>query len=481
MRLAPVIALALLSGCSMAPKYVQPALPVPASWPAGDAYLAQSEAALPVMSYREVFADPRLVQVIEQALANNRDLRIAAANIRAARAQSRIQNAAQLPQVGVAAGGTRFDNGTANQNRNQDVDIGNDPAASRSTAGTRYTADVSTTAFEIDLFGRLDSLSDAALARFFGTEAAARATRLTLIGDIADAWLTYAADASLLKLAEDTAANAREQVKLTRLRLDGGIAPRSDLRQAEQILAAAEADIAAQTTALAQDANALQLLVGAPVDTALLPRSLDDAGEAVRTLPAGLDSTILLRRPDVLQAEYELRAANAEIGAARAALFPRITLTGLAGLASNALSTLFTGAAFNYSAGANVRYSLFAGGAAQAGVAQSEAQRDAAVAGYERAIQAAFRDVADALARRGTITEQLRANRAFLDAAEDTYQLADLRYRGGVDSFLASLDAQRAAYQAQRTLLTTRLIEASNRVALYRALGGETAQPAPDQ
>ncbi|WP_285712286.1 efflux transporter outer membrane subunit [Erythrobacter oryzae] len=480
MRFAPVLALALLSGCSMAPKYVQPDLPVPASWPAGDAYLAESEAALPVMTYREVFADPRLVQVIEQALENNRDLRIAAANIRAARAQSRIQSAAQLPQVGVAAGATRFDNGTANQNRNQDVDIGNNPAASRSTAGTRYTADISTTAFELDLFGRLDSLSDAALARYFGTEAAARATRLTLIGDIADAWLTYAADASLLKLAEDTAANAREQVKLTRLRLDGGIAPRSDLRQAEQILAAAEADIAAQTTALAQDVNALQLLVGAPVDAALLPRSLDDAGEAVRAVPAGLDSSILLRRPDVLQAEYELRAANAEIGAARAALFPRITLTGLAGLASNALSTLFTGAAFNYSAGANVRYSLFAGGAAQAGVAQSEAQRDAAVAGYERAIQAAFRDVADALARRGTITEQLRANRAFLDAAEDTYQLADLRYRGGVDSFLASLDAQRAYYQASRTLLTTRLVEASNRVALYRALGGETAREIRD-
>jgi multidrug efflux system outer membrane protein len=477
MRLGAVIALALLSGCSLAPKYVQPALPVPASWPVGDAYLAESEAALPVMSYREVFADPRLVQVIEQALANNRDLRIAAANIRAARARYGIQSAAQLPQVGIAAGGTRFDNGTANQNRNQDVDIGNNPAASRSTAGTRYTADVSTTAFEIDLFARLDSLSDAALARYFGTEAAARATRLTLIGDIADAWLTHAADAALLRLAEDTAANAREQVKLTRLRLDGGIAPRSDLRQAEQILAAAEADIAAQTTALAQDANALQLLVGAPVDPAPLPRSLDDAGEAVRALPAGLDSTVLLRRPDVLQAEYELRAANAEIGAARAALFPRITLTGLAGLASNALSTLFTGAAFNYSAGANVRYSLFAGGAAQAGVLQSEAERDAAVAGYERAIQAAFRDVADALARRGTITEQLRANRALRDAAQDTYQLADLRYRGGVDSFLASLDAQRAAYQAQRSLLTTQLVEASNRVALYRALGGETAQP----
>jgi multidrug efflux system outer membrane protein len=483
MRSGVLIALALLSGCSMAPKYVEPALPVPASWPVGDAYLAQSEAALPVMTYREVFTDPRLTQVIEQALANNRDLRVAAANIAAARAQFRIQRAGQLPQIGAGAGRTQFDNGTANQNRNQDVDIGNDPSASRSTAGVRYTADVSTTAFEVDLFGRLQSLSDAALNRYFGTEAAARATRLTLIGDIADAWLTYAADRSLLRLAEDTAANAREQVKLTRLRLDGGIAPRTDLRQAEQILATAEADIAQQKTALAQDINALQLLVGAPVEDALLPQSIAEAGEAVRILPAGLDSAILLRRPDVMQAEYELRAANAEIGAARAALFPRITLTGLAGLASNALSTLFTGAAFNYSAGANVRYSLFAGGAAQAGVAQTEAQRDAAVAGYERAIQAAFRDVADALARRGTITEQLRANRAFVDAAEDNFSLADLRYRGGIDSFLASLDAQRASYAAQRTLLATQLIEASNRVALYRALGGETVdeQKFPDR
>jgi multidrug efflux system outer membrane protein len=400
-RAGPLIALALLAGCSMAPKYVQPDLPVPASWPAGDAYLAQSEAALPVMSYREVFADPRLVQVIERALANNRNLRVAAANIEAARAQFRIQRAAQLPQISAQANRTQFDNGTANQNRNQDIDIGNNPSASRSTAGTRYTADLSTTAFELDLFGRLQSLSDASLNRYFGTEAAARATRLTLIGDIADAWLTYAADRSLLKLAEDTAANARERVKLTRLRLDGGIAPRTDLRQAEQILATAEADIAQQRTALAQDINALQLLVGAPLDEALLPQSIADAGDAVRVLPAGLDSTILLRRPDVLQAEYELRAANAEIGAARAALFPRITLTGLAGLASNALSTLFTGAAFNYSVGETVRYSIFAGGAARAGVAQTQAQRDAALAGYEGAIQAAFRDVADALARRG--------------------------------------------------------------------------------
>lgn len=483
MRFAPLIAATLLSGCSMAPKYVQPDLPVPQSWPVGDAYLAQSEAALPVLSYRDVFVDPRLAQIIDQALANNRDLRAATANIAVARAQYRIQRAQILPEITASAGGTRFDNGTANQNRNQGTGVGTGTGTGNTTnfsnAGSRYTADIGTTAFEFDLFGRLQSLSDAGLNRFFGTEAAARATRLTLIGDIADAWLSYAADRSLLKLAEDTAANAREGVKLTRLRLDGGIAPRTDLRQAEQILATAEADIAAQTTAIAQDVNALQLLVGAPVDAALLPQSIADAGDAVKLVPAGIESTVLLRRPDVMQAEFELRAANAEIGAARAALFPRVTLTGLAGLASNALSALFTGGAFNYSVGADVSYSLFAGGAARAGVAQSQAQRDAAVAGYEGAIQAAFRDVSDALARRGTITEQLRANGAFVEAAADTYRLTDMRYRGGLDSFLASLDAQRSLYTAQRTLLNTQLVEASNRVTLYRALGGEAVTEPP--
>lgn len=487
MRYATLLIAGLLAGCSMAPKYVEPDLPVPQSWPVGDAYLAQSEAALPVNSYTDVFVDPRLRQVIEQALANNRDLRVAAANIAATRAQYRIQRAQILPNITASAGGTRFDNGTANQNRNPGTGTGTGTGTSTGTgnvnnfsnAGSRYTADIGTTAFELDLFGRLQSLSDAALNRYFGTEAAARATRLTLVGDVADAWLTYAADRSLMQLAQDTAANARESVKLTRLRLDGGIAPRTDLRQAEQVLAAAEADIAGLTTALAQDANALQLLVGAPVDAALLPQSIADARGAVKELPAGVDSTILLRRPDVLQAEYELRAANAEIGAARAALFPRISLTGLAGLASNALSALFTGGAFNYSVGADVSYSLFAGGAVRAGVAQTQAQRDAAVATYEGAIQAAFRDVSDALARRGTIAEELRANGASVAAADDNYNLTDMRYRGGLESFLASLIAQRTLYTAQRSLVATQLVEASNLVTLYRALGGETvATPA---
>ncbi|RVT39455.1 efflux transporter outer membrane subunit [Sphingobium algorifonticola] len=454
----------LAAGCSMAPKYVQPVAPVPASWPVGDAYLAQSEAALPRLSYRDIFTDGRLQQIVEQALVNNRDIRIAAANIATARAQYRINRANILPEIAASAGYTYSESNNAG---------GSTGGTGFSSSGSRYTADLGTTAFELDLFGRLRSLSDAALQRYFATEAAARATRLTLVGDIADAWLTYAADQSLLAIARDTVISAERSVRLTRMRLEGGIAPRTDLRQAEQILATARADVALQTTALAQDVNALQLLVGAPVDPALLPQSMEDAAAGVRALPAGLDSGILLRRPDVVQAEYELRAANAEIGAARAALFPRISLTGLASLASTALSSLFTGGAFSWSAGADASYSIFSAGGLRAGLAQSKAQRDAALATYEKAIQSAFRDVADGLARRGTIADQLAANRAQAEAAADSYRLTDARYRGGIDSFLASLDAQRSLYSAQRGYVGTQLVGASNLVSLYRALGGD--------
>ncbi|MES1983897.1 MAG: efflux transporter outer membrane subunit [Pseudomonadota bacterium] len=460
-----LILISLTAGCSLAPKYVQPDAPVPPAWPVGDAYLKQSGEMPPVVSYRDLFTDSRLQQIIEQALLNNRDLRIAAANIASARAQYRVNRANILPQINTSAGYTYSDNAT---NRNTGGNTG------FSNSGSRYTADVGTTAFELDLFGRLRSLSDAALQRYFGTEAAARSTRLTLVGDIADAWLTYAADQSLLKIAQDTATSAERSVKLTRLRLEGGIAPRTDVRQAEQVLATAQADLAEQRTAIAQDINALQLLVGAPVDPTLLPPSIEEVTGAVLELPAGLDSSILLRRPDVMQAEYQLRAANAEIGAARAAMFPRISLTGLASLASTALSSLFTGGAFSYSAGADVSYSIFSGGAARAGVAQSKAQRDAALAAYEKAIQSAFREVADALARRGTINDQFRANRNRVEAAADTYRLTDARYRGGIDTFLSSLDAQRSLYSARRSDIATQLVRASNLVSLYRALGGDT-------
>jgi multidrug efflux system outer membrane protein len=448
-RFAAVLAL-LSTGCmSLEPAYVQPAPAVPASWPVGDSYLAQSEAALPAVTYKDIVRDPRLQALIEQALVNNRDLMAAAANVAAARERYHIQRADQLPQVNGSAGAT------VSGDRDQ------------------YSVGVAVPSFEIDLFGRVRSLSHAQLERYFATESAARATRLSLVASIADAWLLHAADSSLLGIARETARSAATTVKLTRARLEGGIAPRTDLAQAEQILTGAEADVAQQTTSVAQDVNALQLLVGGPIDPKLLPASIDEAAPTVAPLPAGLNSTILLRRPDVLEAEYQLRAANAEIGAARAALFPKISLTGLLGLASSALTSLFTGGAFAWSAGADATYSIFNAGAGRANVQLTQAERDAAVASYQKAIQTAFREVADALARRGTMGAELDARQRQAAAAADNLRLSEARYRAGIENFLASLDAQRSSYAAQRVLVATKLAEARNLVDLYQALGGD--------
>ncbi|HKX92484.1 MAG TPA: efflux transporter outer membrane subunit [Sphingomicrobium sp.] len=459
-RIAPLLAFAAAGCMSLEPRYVRPDPAIPASWPTGDPYLRAAEASLPAVTHRDIFRDPRLQALIGQALANNRDLMVAAANIAAARAQYRVQRAQQFPQVDAAAGVT------ATGDRDSAVDAD-------------YRAGVSVPNFELDLFGRLRSLSRVQLQRYFATEAASRATRLALTSDIADAWLTYAADSSLLLIARQTAANAEKSVRLTRLRLEGGIAPRTDLRQAEQVLTQAQADLARQRTAVAQDINLLQLLVGAPIDPRLLPGSIDEAAPTIAELPAGLDSYVLLRRPDVMEAEYQLRAANAQIGAARAALFPRITLTGLLGFASSALTQLFSGGAFGWQASANASYTIFQAGAGQANVRLSEAQRAAAIATYQRAIQTAFREVADALARRGTMNDELDARQRQQAAAGDTYLLTEARYREGIDNFLASLDAQRSYYSAQQLLVQTKLSAAQNRVDLYRALGGDSLLQAP--
>lgn len=459
-------ATASLAACSFEPNYVRPQAPVPVSWPQGDAYLAQNEAALPSVDYRQIFTDPRLQQIITQALVNNRDLRVAVANIAQTRAQYRIQRADLFPEID-ATGQASFRGGG---NRSGGTSSGN---ANGSTADHAYTADIGASAFEIDLFGRVRSLSHAALDQYFASEAGARATRLALVGEIASAWLTYASDQSLLKIAEDTVKNAQKSVDLTQASLNGGIAPRTDLRQAQTVLDTAQSDAAQQKTFLAQDANALQLLVGAPVDPALLPPSIEAVAPTLHELPAGLDSSILLRRPDVVEAEYQLRAANAQIGAARASLFPRLSLTGLAGFASTALSSLFTGGAFNWSVSPSVSYPVFRAGAGRATVAQSKAQRDAAVATYEKAIQSAFRDVADALARRGTIDAQVTADRNNVAHSLDNYRLSDARYKGGIDTFLDSLVAQRTLYGAQRTYVATELAKATNLVDLYTALGGD--------
>ncbi|MCW0197194.1 efflux transporter outer membrane subunit [Sphingopyxis sp.] len=446
----------LLAGCSLAPKTVLPPPPVPQSWPVGDAYLLQSEEALPILSYKTIFTDPRLQTLVDRALENNRDLRTAYANVAAARAQARVSRAGQFPALGISAGAGYSDSG-GNGNGSGDFSL---------RGGV--------TAFELDLFGRLANAAEADRNSALATEAASRTVRLALIADLAGIWATYGADRDLLRIAGDTAANARESVRLTKARLDGGVAPRTDLRQAEQILATAEDSIAQQQTALAQDENLIRLLVGAEFDRALLPAGLADVTPGVVSLPAGVSSQILLRRPDVIEAEYRLRAANADIGVARARLFPAISLTGLLGFASDALSSLFDGGSFNWSAGGDATATIFDFGGRRAGVDVTKAQRDAALSSYEGAIQTAFRDVADALAVQGTISERVRAAAANTEAAADTAMLTDARYKGGVDSFLASLDAQRSLYAARRSEIGTGLLLVQTRIALFRALGGDS-------
>lgn len=456
--LLPLVALA---GCSMEPAYHRTQLPVPESWPTGEAYRGQGESALPAYGYREVFADPRLLAVIDQALAHNQDVAVAVANIAAARAQYHIQRAELLPEV------------DANASWHQAGGPGTPATASIS----QLALEGAVSSYEVDLFGRLRSLSGAARSRYLASESAAQATRITLVADVADAWLAYASDNTLLDIARDTASAARDSVRLATQRYNGGIAPRSDLRQAEIVLHTAEADVANQTNAVAQDRNALELLTGGPVDAANLSTSIDDAGSKLREVSAGLDSSILLRRPDIMEAEWNLRAANADIGAARAALFPKITLTGLLGLAAPELGALFSGGSFIWQAGANAGYPIFRGGAGKANVRLSEAQRDAALAQYRKAIESAYRDVANALARRGTIGPQLQASRAGRDAAADNVHLADLRYKGGITSYLEDLTARQALYSAERSYATNKLTEASNLVALYRALGADAGLP----
>jgi multidrug efflux system outer membrane protein len=457
-RLAALIPAAALGACSMAPTYVRPENPTPPSWPVGDAYLAQSEAGLPLVSYGEIFRDKRLRELIGQALVNNRDLRVAAANVAAARAQVRVVRSAQFPELGVSGSATYTDRNDSN--------------------GWTYSAQGGVSSFELDLFGKLANATASQRNAALSTEAAARTVRLGLISDLALAWATYAADQDLLKIAQATAENAQRSVDLTGARLKGGIAPRTDLRQAQQILETARGDLARQQTALAQDINAIRLLVGGDFDQSLLPGGIREVNEGLAVLPAGTSSEVLLRRPDVIGAEYDLRAANADIGVARAKLFPSISLTGLLGFASDTLSSLFTGGAFAATAAGDASWSIFNTGGKAANVNVAKAQRDAALARYEKAIQTAFREVSDALADQGTLARRLDAASAFTDAASDTATLTEARYRQGIDSYLLNLDAQRSLYSARKAEVAVRLAAAANRITLYRVLGGDQASDA---
>ena len=452
-RAAALVLLSMLGACSLAPDYQRPAMSVPPALPSGEAYAPQDQA-LPEVSYTDLLRDPRLVELIGTALANNRDLRISASNIAEARALVRVTRAAQFPQISVAGSTTR--------------------AVLSGPDTQRYALQGGISSYELDLFGQLANATQAQRDVALATQASADTVRIGLVADIASAWAVYAADQDLRAIAQDTADNARRSVELTQARLEGGISPRTDLRQAEQVLTTAEGDLAQQTAALAQDINLLQLLVGAPVDPSLLPAGLDQIMDSIATLPAGTSSQVLLRRPDVVQAEYLLRASDADIGVARAQLFPSISLTGLLGLASDALSTLFTGNAFGLTAGADVSQSIFDAGGRRANVVASQARRDASLANYERAIQTAFREVADALATQGTIDARLDAAARNTAATADTAQLTEARYRGGIDSFLANLDAQRSLYAARRQQVAIELIALQNRIELYRVLGSDT-------
>ena len=491
-RLAPLCAAVLLAGCTtLVPQYERPAPAVPQGWPAGSATLAATEADLAQLRYQDIFRDPRLQRLIEQGLSNNRNLASAAADIRAARAQYRIQRSSLIPDLS-ANGGVNVGYGARGATTGLGTGAGTgDPSTGTPTTGTPttgapvagtgggsdfgtfYTASVGTTAFEIDLFGRLAALNEAALNEYFATESAARSVRLTLVGDIARAWATYAADAELAAIAEDTAASAQRSVDLTRARLEGGYSPRTELRQAESVLFTAQSDLAAAREALVQDENALRLLVGAEPDATDLPDGLAALNTAFGPVPAGLDSTILLRRPDIVAAEYRLQAANARIGAARAALFPRISLTALLGIGSTSLTGLFSGDNFQAALRPGIGVPIFDGGARRGGVALARAQEESLVAGYQFAVQTAFREVADALATRGAIDDRLSADQRQVAAALDNFELNQARYRGGIDTFLTTLDAQRTLYAARRRLAGTELADAISLADLYVALGGD--------
>ncbi len=449
-RLSPLVAALLLAGCSMIPTYERPASPVPQAYPlAGEASGVPSGADT---AWRDFVQDARLRELVRRALDNNRDLRVATLNIERVRAQYQIQRANQFPSIGLAASGNRQPDGTGG-------------------IQSTYSVGLALSTWEIDFFGRLGALKEAALAEYLASEQARNAAQTSLVSAVASSWLSLQTNEALLAITRQTLATREDSLRLTKLRFDNGAASALDLRQAESLAATGRAALAQQQRARALDVNALNLLVGETVPAELL--QVAEAETAVLAdVPAGLPSDLLTRRADIRQAEQTLIAANANIGAARAAFFPRITLTASAGTASNDLSGLFKDGSWGFTLNPVALLPIFDAGRNRAGLDSAEVSRDIAVAQYERAIQTAFREVADALAGRATLADQLQAQRDQVVAEEDRFRLADLRYRNGVASFLDVLDAQRSLFAAQQAEAQTRLALQQNRVALYAALGG---------
>ncbi len=456
---SPALAL-LLTACSLAPAYQRPEAPVAPAYPEAPASGPAGETPAADLGWRDVFADPRLQGLVELALAGNRDLRVAALSVELARARYGVQRSVLFPEVDATAGFTR----------------GRTPADQSTTGApfttSMWTAGVGVTAWELDLFGRVRSLKDAALESFLASGEAKRAAHLAIVGAVAEAYLTTRALDEQLEVALRTKELVDATLRLARARYQAGQASELEVRTAETQVESTRADVAARRRERARAENALVLLVGQPLPASLpAPASLDQATRLAE-LPAGLPSDLLGRRPDILQAEHALRAQYANIGAARAAFFPSISLTAFGGLASGDLTRLLDGDALSWSFAPRVSVPIFTAGRNAANLAAAEVQRDIAIAQYEKAIQVAFREVADGLASRGWLAEQVDALRARVTAEERRYQLAELRWRKGVDSQLVALTAQRDLYAAQQLLAQVRLAREVNLVALYRALGG---------
>lgn len=451
-----------LAACDMAPKYVRPVPPVPLASPQGAAYpvAGDGSAIRPAdKAWRDFFVDPRLIRVIGTALDNNRDLRVALANVEQARAQYRVQRADLLPTVDGRAGATF-----------QKSPVGGSTGVSgRSDI---YSASLGVSAWEVDLFGRVRNLTKASQEQYFASVENRNAAQTALIAEVATTWLTMAADQERLRIARDLEGAFGKTLELTRARFDRGIASELDVRQAQTSYDQARSDIAQATTLVAQDQNALNLLAGTTIGADDLPGAMPDGDVTIADLPADLPSDLLLRRPDIAAAEHDLRAANANIGAARAAFFPTISLTAALGTLSQGLSNLFGAGSGTWSVAPSASVPIFDFGRNRGNLRSAKARYDAMLATYEKSVQTGFREVADALARRGTMTAQLDAQRSLRASSRVAYTLAQARFRAGIDPFLTTLDAQRTLYGAEQSLLATRLTRATNMVELYRAMGG---------
>ena len=459
----------LLAGCTLAPKYTRPEAPVPASWPSGPAYdnaqVSPGEPTAAEVRWRNYFTDERLRKIIEAALRNNRDLRVAALNVERARALYGIQRAELFPTVDATGSGSK---------QRVPADLSGN---GKTATFEQYGVNLGIASWEIDFFGRIRSLKDRALEEYLATAEARHSAQILLVSGVANAYLALGADRESLKLAQSTMDSQRATYDMIRRRLEVGLSTELDLRQAQTRVDAARVDVALYTRLAAQDENALNLLAGSPVSSELLPPDLNTVGP-LKGITPGISSEVLLFRPDVLQAENLLRAANANIGAARASLFPRISLTAAAGTASSELSGLFRSGsgAWNYSS--QIVLPIF-DARAWAALEAIKVEREIALARYEKVLQTAFREVADALAVRGTVEEQLSAQQSLADAVAETYRLSNARYAKGIDSFLGVLDAQRSLYAAQQGLVSIRLAKLANQVRLYAVLGGGSDQAVP--